>query len=57
MNEFLNEKAKEQKKALSDYKHEDFKENIEAKKEDFVQKKANMLDDLQRSVIFPFISF
>lgn len=52
MNEFLDEKEKEQKKFLKEFKHEDFKQTLEAKKENFVQTKANYFDDLQRSVTY-----
>lgn len=50
MNEFLDGKAKEQRKFMKEYKNEDFKQTLEAKKENFVETKANFFDDLQRSV-------
>ncbi len=56
MDEYLTEKEKIEKNYLKNMKKELYKDSIEAKNEDFINKKLVFFDDLQRSVfhlIFP----
>ena len=50
MKQIMGEKQKEEKEYINIMKKEMFTDNVEAKKEEMVNKKAELLDDLQRSV-------